>query len=233
MSATPDQRLEALETTIAYQEQAIEDLNGALLVSGYAPLRAGLLAMSVEEGAAQAEAQADICAGWARGAPLTEHLRVTGTNAVPLGPTPPRLTDGDGWHDVLPAQVEAVTRIRSLDVGPDDGPTGAGVAGAEVRSHFRDTYERVDGPMTMHEYVVRAHVAGDDPTIDRLVVEPRVLPWSECPAAAASGGRLVGTRVAELAPRVRAELVGPSTCTHLNSTLRALADVEHLLARRP
>lgn len=30
MSATPDQRLEALETTIAYQEQAIEDLNGAL-----------------------------------------------------------------------------------------------------------------------------------------------------------------------------------------------------------
>ncbi len=42
---------------------ALEDLNGASLVSGYAPLRAGLLGASKEEGEARAAMQADICAG--------------------------------------------------------------------------------------------------------------------------------------------------------------------------
>ena len=206
----------------------LEDLNGALLVSGYAPLRAGLLGMSPADGAAQAEAQQDICAGWARGAPLTEMLRATGSNAVPFGPIAPRLTDGDGWHETSPALVESVTRIRSLDVGPATDGHG----GAHVRAHFRDAYESEEGPMTMHEYVVLVHVAGADPTIDRLVVEPHVLPWRECPAAAASGAQLIGTRIADIAPRVRAELVGTSTCTHLNSTLRSLADVDRLLGSR-
>ena len=206
----------------------LEDLNGALLVSGYSPLRAGLLGMSPADGAAQAEAQQDICAGWARGAPLTELLRATGTNAVPIGPIAPRLLGADGWHEAPPGQVEAVTRIRSLDVGPAAG----GRSGADVRAPFRDTYESDEGPMTMHEYVVLAHVDGAEPTIDQLVVEPHVLPWRECPAAAASGAQLVGARVADIAPRVRAELVGPSTCTHLNSTLRSLADVARLLDSR-
>ena len=33
----------------------------------------------------------------------------------------------------------------------------------------------------------------------------------------------------QLPALVRAELVGPSTCTHLNSTMRSLADVPALL----
>jgi hypothetical protein len=36
--------------------------------------------------------------------------------------------------------------------------------------------------------------------------------------------------IADLPARVRAELVGPGTCTHLNSTLRSLVDVPTLLA---
>jgi len=55
-----------------------------------------------------------------------------------------------------------------------------------------------------------------------------VLPWQECPAAAASAQRLVGIDLAEVVARVRADFVGPSTCTHLNSTLRALADLQAL-----
>jgi hypothetical protein len=39
----------------------------------------------------------------------------------------------------------------------------------------------------------------------------------------------VGVPVTDLPARVRAELVGPATCTHLNSTLRSLADVAALL----
>lgn len=62
----------------------------------------------------------------------------------------------------------------------------------------------------------------------RVTVDPRVLPWSDCPGAAASAAGLVGTELAEVAGRARTDLVGPTTCTHLTSTLRALADVTAL-----
>ena len=58
---------------------------------------------------------------------------------------------------------------------------------------------------------------------------PRVLPWVECPEAAASAGRLAGMSVMGLRPDVRAQFVGPSTCTHLNDVLRGLEDVEWLV----
>ena len=59
---------------------------------------------------------------------------------------------------------------------------------------------------------------------------PRVLPWFECPEAAASAGRLAGRSLDSLRAGVRAEFLGATTCTHLNDMLRALADVE-ILAR--
>jgi hypothetical protein len=59
---------------------------------------------------------------------------------------------------------------------------------------------------------------------------PRVLPWRECPEAAASARRLAGWPVQGLRPEVRARFVGPSTCTHLNDVLRGLEDVEWLVA---
>ena len=211
----------------------LEDLGGALLVSGYAPLNRGLLGMAPAEGAERAAAQQDICAGWATGAPLVERLRATGDNAVPVGPAAPPLTASDGWHEMIVPELETVTRIRSLDVGWPPGEGSGGPAGSggpvSVRAHFRDAYQGDDGPMIMHEYVVHAEVGGADPVIERVVVEPRVLPWSECPSAAASSSGVVGTRVGDLPARVRADLVGPSTCTHLNSTLRSLADVRPLL----
>jgi hypothetical protein len=57
-----------------------------------------------------------------------------------------------------------------------------------------------------------------------------VLPYIECPDAAASAGRLTGMSVAELRRRVRQELTGISTCTHLNDLLRSLADIGALAA---
>ena len=66
-------------------------------------------------------------------------------------------------------------------------------------------------------------------TIEHLEVDARVLPWDTCPAAVASAPALDGTPVRDLPARVRAELVGPSTCTHLNSTVRSLADVAALV----
>ncbi len=66
-------------------------------------------------------------------------------------------------------------------------------------------------------------------TVLTCTATPRVLPWVECPAAAASAARLAGLSVAGLRDHVRTTLIGTSTCTHLNDTLRSLEDVAALL----
>jgi len=62
---------------------------------------------------------------------------------------------------------------------------------------------------------------------------PRVLPFVECPQAAASAARLAGMSVMGLGPQVRADLQGPATCTHLNDTLREVEDVVALASLLP
>ena len=70
----------------------------------------------------------------------------------------------------------------------------------------------------------------------RLIVdlwaEALVLPRAQCPAAVASAERIPGTTFDDLRLRVRRELVGTASCTHLNDTLRALADLGALLPGR-
>ena len=96
-----------------------------------------------------------------------------------------------------------------------------------VEHHFRDTYADTDAEQVMHEYLVDATFDGTR-RLTELRVDARVLPWHECPGAVASAQRIVGVALDDIAARVRAELAGASTCTHLNSTLRALADVRAL-----
>ena len=59
-----------------------------------------------------------------------------------------------------------------------------------------------------------------------------MLPWQECPGAIGSAARIEGMTLSELRDRVRGEFVGTSTCTHLNDTLRAIADLDALLDLR-
>lgn len=197
---------------------ALDDLGGALLVSGYSLLRAGLLAGAREEGEQRAEAQGDICIAWARGGPVHETLRRTGEPGVPMGPTAPPDDADDllGWHPMAPLATGTVRRRRRLDV-----------VALRAQAHFRDSYAGGDGEMVMHEYLVDARVDAGG-RLAEVDVDPRVLPWEACPGAAASAQRLVGVEVDDLPARVRAELVGATTCTHLNSTMRSLADVRAL-----
>jgi hypothetical protein len=60
-----------------------------------------------------------------------------------------------------------------------------------------------------------------------------VLPWTECPFAAASAARLDGHAVGELRELVGREFKGTTTCTHLNDLLRSLADLARLVALLP
>jgi len=99
-----------------------------------------------------------------------------------------------------------------------------------VQQHFRDSYAGSEGETVMHEYLVDAAFDG----AGRLVaidVDPRVLPWQACPGALAGAQGLVGVAISDIPMRVRSDLVSTSACTHLNSTLRALADA-HSLARQ-
>jgi Protein of unknown function (DUF2889) len=201
----------------------LEDLAGAFLVSGYARLRAGLLVGDPATGKERARHQADICVGWADGGPVHRALAERGHTAVPTGPDAPPLErdDPSGWHPLAPLGHGTVRRRRRLDVVR--GPTGSGL---RAQSHFRDSYAG-DGPeMVMHEYAVDAVI--DDDRIADIQVDPRVLPWQACPGAVASAQRVVGVPLDELARHARTELVGVSTCTHLTSTIRCLADVRAL-----
>src|SRR5262245_10373048 len=111
------------------------------------------------------------------------------------------------------------------------GVTAAAGAGLGVHAHFRDSWSGDGHEVALHEYSIEAAVDGDG-CIYRVEVDPRVLAWDACPGAVASASRMVGVAVVDLPARVRAELAGPSTCTHLNSMLRSLADVSATAPKR-
>jgi hypothetical protein len=184
----------------------------------------------------------DICAGWAGSGFMMGHIRDEREIPTPDGPEVP--VDQTGWHP-MPALATGVLRRQRLIER----------AGDEVWAMFRDTYARPDGVTSvLHEYTVTATIsdaisdAGSATSSDDLpvsvadsdgggrverivacVATPRVLPWGECPQAAASAGRLVGRRVDELRAMVRDDLVGTTTCTHLNDLLASLSQAGRLV----
>jgi hypothetical protein len=209
---------------------ALEDVGGAYLVSGYAGLRTGTIPSNPDVAELAVQMQADVCIGWALDGPVIATLRSTGSHAVPIGPPAPELGSDDALasHELPALATPSVRRRRCTDVSKLQ-PRGEGLY---VEHHFRDTYVGVDGEQVMHEYVVRARF-DDTRQLRSVEVEPRVLPWNECPGAAASAQQLVGVALDEIAARVTSDFAGVTTCTHLNSTLRSLADAGPLSGSLP
>nr|WP_241666313.1 DUF2889 domain-containing protein [Mycobacterium marseillense] len=128
------------------------------------------------------------------------------------------------WHHVAALPRHAMRRRRRIDVHEER----AGRVGIDAM--FRDTYARTDGVETIiHEYTLDAVVDSETGVIVESRATPRVLPWQECPGAVASAERIVGMTLQELHFRVRRELFGTSTCTHLNDLLRSVADADALI----
>jgi len=148
---------------------------------------------------------------------------------VVTGPEAPDLDHGDdpdAWHPMAPLPVHGMRRRRRIDVF-EEAPGRIG-----IDAMFRDTYVRADGVETIiHEYTLDAAVDADTGVIVESRATPRVLPWQECPGAVASAERITGMTLGELHFRVRQELFGTSTCTHLNDLLRSVADAEALIDR--
>lgn len=196
----------------------LDDIPGAFLVSGYALLRAGMVGLTDPDALAE---RAGICAGWVRDGAMMQAIEEHHTIPTPDGPAAPSLRDGDdalSWHDLPALESVATRRLRRIDVQPEGRCTGYAVDALFRDSHVGDRPETV-----LHEYVVSATIDGE--SIAAISAHPNVLPWVECPGAVASAQRLVGTAVGDLRRCVRADFKGVSTCTHLNDTLRHLADV--------
>jgi hypothetical protein len=202
----------------------LDDVPVATLISGHALSASGVLGDVAKSGYLPV---ADQCAGFATGGLLMNSFEA-GDPVVVTGPDAPDLDGGDdpwAWHpmDVLPRH--GMRRRRRVDVY-DDGPDRVG-----VDAIFRDTYVRTDGVETIiHEYTLEAAVDPATGVILESHATPRVLPWRECPAAVASAERIVGMTLPDLHFRVRQELFGTTTCTHLNDLLRSVADAEALIA---
>ena len=201
--------------------QLLDDLPTAILVSGFATLTGGV--RPPRRGVTQ---HADLCAGWATGATILVEMGRIGYPPAPTGPEAPSLDRADdplASHVVAPLPAHGMRRRRRIDVWEQDD-------GAAVECFFRDSHVDPDGLETVvHEYTVEATVDADHARFSSCRAHVGVLPWVECPGAVASAERLVGAPVEGLRTWVRDTFVGPSTCTHLNDTLRSLEDVPALL----
>jgi hypothetical protein len=223
--------------------QLLDDIPVATLVSGYAvgfagglddPDRGDERPWRRAEGMAELQV-ADLCAGFQAGGTIMKarqegNRRGGGAVTGPVAPSIERPDDPWAWHDFPDLPPDGMRRRRRIDVRRSDLDPGI----VEVDALFRDSHLGEDGYETIvHEYVVDAAVDTATLTFVRAQAAPRVLPWFECPQAAASAARLAGRPLAGLRPAVRAEFLGPTTCTHLNDTLRALEDVGALIEGLP
>ena len=214
--AMPGQRESA-----SLRYQLLDDLPIALMLSARALRAAGI---GLPMGPAK-QLPVDICAGWVAGGTLLAGLTDQGP-PLHRGPMASEISSGDdalAWHAFDPSPRHATRRHRRLDVWHNG-------EAAEIDCFFRDSFAGDDGVETVvHEYQVRGTV---DPATSRFVsceATAGPLPYPECPNALASASRLVGGNVEGLRREVRDAFVGPTTCTHLNDTLRSLEDVTALL----
>ena len=206
----------------------LDDISGASLVAGWAwsqwdpnwmeNSRAALKGFDLEKAFRSREG---ICTGFAPNSSAFD----PSTNRDGTATTDLRNPDDpQGWHE-FGAQDGSVglRRARRIDVQ-------LSADAIVVDSAFQDSATTSSGGRAVvHEYRLMATADTRSLRLLSVQAEPRVLPFVECPGAAANAALLVGTPLPELREKVLAELKGTAGCTHLNDALRALAEVPVLV----
>jgi hypothetical protein len=118
-------------------------------------------------------------------------------------------------------------RARRIDVWREGGDV-------RIEAGFQDSGTNPNGGRTaIHEYLLHATARGPELTLAEITVEPRVLPYRECPNAAPNADRMIGQKLSDFRQSVLTTLPGTLGCTHLNDVLRSLAEVPQLVANLP
>lgn len=168
----------------------------------------------------------DICAGFEQGStallPDGSGHKAQNSAEVPSLRNP---DDPEGWHDFFDHAPVSMRRARRIDVWRDGADT-------RIEVGFQDSGINPDGGRTaIHEYLVFAVARGPDLVLAEIEVDPRILPYRECPNAAPNATRMIGLKLADFRRSVLDTLPGPLGCTHLNDVLRSMAEVPHLAAQ--
>jgi Protein of unknown function (DUF2889) len=211
--------------------QLLEDLPAAALISGYSSLRlARRLGASPQSLTPPGvlERMTDLCSGWRAGGGAV--LSVAAGEGVPIQDTPvaPDLSaeNPDAWHAIPVLEADWMRRRRLVDVLLDVQGIG------QIWAMFRDTVGESDGSeLVLHEYAVTGtiHMTQNGLVLDRISADPRVLPFVECPAAAAEVVALEGMALRDLPRRVPEALFSVASCTHLNDLLRNIGGIAPVL----
>ena len=199
----------------------LDDVAGATLIATFAWSRWGDEWRNDAEGRPRSRKMIGVCAGFRPG---SGSLDADGNSNMALAhnvaPVDSLVHADDplGWHELPELPPVAMRRARRIDVTVGDV--------IEIDAMFRDSAGVPDGGhVAVHEYHLTATADRGTGELLTIVAEPRVLPYRECPAAAANVTRLVGSPLSELRSIVLEQLRTTDSCTHLNDAMRALAEV--------
>lgn len=131
--------------------------------------------------------------------------------------------DPDGWHALAMQKGIGMRRARRIDVWREGEELAIDVG-------FQDSGTQPDSAdrIAIHEYHVVAKTK--DGRLSELKVDPRILPFQECPGAVAHTKLMLTRPLADLRAEVLATLPGILGCTHLNDVLRSMAEVPAMAA---
>jgi hypothetical protein len=196
--------------TDAFASKPADIESSAAMMAGYKPRRMEGICSGFRPGSSALDADGFVN-------PQRRH----NVAAVPALADP---SDPIGWHQLDEPPPVAMRRARRVDVW-------ATVDGFAVDAMFRDSCWQPDGiEVAVHEYHLDATLDADANSLTRVSAEPRVLPFSECPAAAPNASRLAGTAIKDLRTEVLEQLQFTDCCTHLNDALRALAELPAMVS---
>jgi hypothetical protein len=203
----------------------LDDVSGTSLIAGFAWSR--WTDLWTEQARAQngpPRSMEGVCIGFAPGS--TALVEISGGHRTHRTQfVSPLIHDDDphGWHHLGELPPVSMRRARRIDVWRS-GDT------IHIDSAFQDSAgDRSGGRVAVHEYGLRASADAATLTLQTADADPRILPFTECPSAAATTLHVLGTPLKDLRTTVLERLARTNGCTHLNDALRALAEVPVLL----
>jgi hypothetical protein len=152
--------------------------------------------------------------------------KLTVSNATVVPPLT-RSDDPPAWHEFTVQDSVGMRRARRIDAWLEDGLVRLDIG-------FQDSASSPEGGpdrIAVHEYQVSATADPETFELKSIAVDPRILPFAECPDASLNAQKMVGSALNEFRLKTPEILPGILGCTHLNDVLRSMNDAPQLARR--